>query len=210
METTRQITLKDAKERAARLARIDEPHVAGLNAWVRELRRRLPEGDSVPWFDPADGGSNAQILWLLEAPSRRATAAHGGSGFISCDNNDQTAKNTFETRVEAGVDRSLVVHWNVIPYYIGTASKIRTWERSDILAVQSLLEELAELLPNVKAVIPAGDAARAAWYGATPPRWSRLHVAHNVPHPSPQNLNTRPGSRERIVEAWSAALAACS
>jgi len=162
----------------------------------------------VPWFDPADGGSTAEILWLLEAPSRRATAAHGGSGFISCDNNDETARNTFATRVEAGVDRALVLHWNAVPFYIGSAKKIRRWTPEDVTLAGPLLEELAALLPNIKAVIPAGGAAQDAWGRFKPRQWAGVHVCRNVPHPSPTNLNSRPGNRELVVAAWREALAA--
>jgi len=39
-----------------KLTQLDEPHVAPLNAWVRELRVACGGGESVPWFDPAGGG----------------------------------------------------------------------------------------------------------------------------------------------------------
>src|SRR5437763_661425 len=96
-----------------RLARLREPHVAPLNAWVDDLKARLGASTIVPWFDPADGGHSATILWLLEAPGPKATRERGGSGIISCNNNDGTAENTWRTRDEAGVSRDLVVHWNV-------------------------------------------------------------------------------------------------
>ena len=79
---------------------------------------RLGPNAIVPWFDPEDGGCEASILWLLEAPGPKATRERG-QRIISCNNNDGTAQNTWETREEAGVSRKLVVHWNVIPYYIG-------------------------------------------------------------------------------------------
>ena len=115
--------LRDLNEVLQREKEIDLPHVASLNNWVRSLRSRLGPDAIVPWFDPRDGGCEAQILWLLQSPGGKATRERGGSGFISCNNNDLSAKNTWETREEGGVPRKLVVHWNVIPYYIGTATR---------------------------------------------------------------------------------------
>ena len=40
----------------------------------------------IPHFDPLDGGSNAQVLFLMEAPGPKASA----SGFVSRNNPDET------------------------------------------------------------------------------------------------------------------------
>src|SRR4051794_35386301 len=114
-------SLRDQAVLEARLSRLDEPHVLPLSDWVRSLRARLGDQAIVPWFDPADGGIDASILWLLEAPGPKATRERGGSGIVSCNNNDGTAENTWRTREEAGVHRESVLHWNVIPYYLGSA-----------------------------------------------------------------------------------------
>lgn len=185
--------------------RVGEPHVAPLNEWVRDLQGRLGPSAIVPWFDPADGGGAASILWLLEAPGPKATRQRDGGGIISCDNNDGTAENTWRTRTEAGVSRHLVVHWNVIPYYLGSATKIRPWDPSDVAAVGPLLHELRSLLPEVRCVILGGTAARAAWRDHHPP-WINSRVIE-CPHPSPTNVNTRPGARGKIVQAWRGAKA---
>lgn len=179
---------------------LDAPHVRPLNDWVRELRRRLGPDAIVPWFDPADGGCNASILWLLEAPGPKATRERGGSGIVSCNNNDGTAENTWRTRSEAGVDRHQVVHWNVIPYYLGSQTKIRSWQPGDVRDVGHLLAELLALLPRLRSVILGGGAAQAAWRDHAPSDLDLVVI--ECPHPSPTNVNTRPGTREAIVEAW--------
>ncbi|MBN1304906.1 MAG: uracil-DNA glycosylase [Anaerolineales bacterium] len=195
---------RDPNEITKREAEIDLPHVAPLNNWVRMLRKRLGPDATVPWFDPHDGGCEARILWLLEAPGPKATRERGGSGFISCNNNDDSAQNTWETREEAGVPRKLVVHWNAIPYYIGTDTKIRAFNQDDLAAVGPLLSELIGLLPKLQVVILGGKAARSVWRKFAPGD-TKLHIIE-CPHPSPTNLNTRPGNRARIVEAWREAL----
>jgi uracil-DNA glycosylase len=195
---------RNPNEVQRRETEIFSQHVAPLNNWVRELRNRLGPGAIVPWFDPWDGGCEAQILWLLEAPGPKATRERGGSGFVSCNNHDGTAQNTWETRAEAGVARKLVVHWNVIPYYLGSSTKIRAYDPNDIAAVGPLLNELLNLLPRLQVVILGGEAARKVWQGFAPVH-TTLHIIE-CPHPSPTNLNTRPGNRELVIEAWQEAL----
>lgn len=139
----------------------------------------------MPWFDPADGGVDARILWLLEAPGPRSTE-QCGSGIISCDNNDGAAENTWRTRREAGVDRRHVVHWNVIPYYIGDETKVRAWLQGDVAHAGPLLKELVDLLPHLRAVILGGKAAQEGWRGHRPQGTTLRDFA--CPHPSVTNV----------------------
>jgi hypothetical protein len=195
---------RDPNEVTKREADIFSKRVASLNNWVLELRKRLGPKAIVPWFDPEDGGIEGQILWLLEAPGPKATRERGGSGFISCNNNDGTAQNTWETREKAGVSRKLVVHWNVIPYYLGSSTKIRAHDKDDIAAVGPLLRELLNLLPKLQVVILGGKAASKVWRSYAPPQSNLMII--ECPHPSPTNVNTRPGNREQIIDAWQRAL----
>ncbi len=195
---------RNPNEVEQREAEIFSNNVAPLNTWVSELKIRLGSDAIVPWFDPQDGGCEAQILWLLEAPGPKATRERGGSGFVSCNNNDGTAQNTWETREEAGVSRKLVVHWNVIPYYLGSSTKIRAHNLNDIAAAGPLLIELLNLLPRLQVIILGGEAARKVWQDFAPVH-TALHII-KCPHPSPTNLNTRPGNRELVIKAWQDAL----
>lgn len=192
--------LKDPAEVTARRARLREPHVAPLTDWVIDLRQRLGSDAKVPDFDPADGGTRASILWLMEAPGPKATAELGGSGFISCDNNDQTAENTWRTREEARVPRELVAHWNVIPYYLGSGKKIAPWSAVDVTATGPLLDELLTLFPTLRVVILAGKAAQFAWWRFAGDRPGLTVI--ECPHTSPLSINTNPASRGRVIEAW--------
>ncbi len=195
---------KNPIEIRKREEKIFSTRVAPLNNWVLELRERLGSDAIVPWFDPEDGGTEAQILWLLQAPGPKATRERGGSGFISCNNNDGTAQNTWETREEGGVSREIVIHWNVIPYYIGSSRKIRAYDPNDIAAVGPLITEQLDLLPKLQVVILGGTAASKVWHGYAPQQ-SQLRIIE-CPHPSPMNVNTRPENREKIISAWEEAL----
>ncbi|MGH7717468.1 MAG: hypothetical protein ACREON_01305 [Gemmatimonadaceae bacterium] len=59
----------------------------------------------VPDFDPWDGGTDAEVLYLLEAPGGKAVE----SGFISRNNPDETARNFFELNRAAGIPRQRTV-----------------------------------------------------------------------------------------------------
>jgi len=77
------------KERAGMLSL---PHMLPLRDFVESLRNEMGPEYEIPHFDPLDGGINAQVLFLLEAPGSKAVA----SGFVSRHNPDETAKNFFE------------------------------------------------------------------------------------------------------------------
>lgn len=78
---------------ATKLVRIRAPHVAPLN----DLADRIAEAEGlgrgeVPYVDPDTGGVGARMLVLLDNPSTKAESATG-SGLLSLDNNDRTARN---------------------------------------------------------------------------------------------------------------------
>jgi uracil-DNA glycosylase len=194
---------RDRNEVAIREKDIFSTKVAPLNHWVQNLRDRLGPDVIIPWFDPCDGGCEAKILWLLEAPGPMATSERGGSGFVSCNNNDGTAQNSWQTRVDADVPRQIVVHWNVIPYYLGSNTRIRAHNPTDIAAVGPLIIELLYLLSQLQVVLLGGEAARKVWEGYAPKHTNLQSIT--CPHPSATNLNTRPEYRVRIIDAWRAA-----
>lgn len=49
-------------------ARPDDRHVASLNEMVRDINRERADDHAAPWFDPAGGGVDADVLLLLECP----------------------------------------------------------------------------------------------------------------------------------------------
>jgi hypothetical protein len=102
--------LADPKARSGRRAKLHEPHIAPLTAYVEALRHEVGPSAAIPDFDPWDGGVDAEILYLLEAPGPQAVA----SGFISRDNPDETAKNFFQLNQQSGISRKRTITWNIL------------------------------------------------------------------------------------------------
>ena len=110
-----------------REVRLSEPHVAPLMALVREWRER--EHLEVPNVDPNDGGVDARMLVLLESPGPRAV----GTGFVSRDNPDPSARNIGRLLDGAGFARSEVLLWNVVPFCVSTVDRNRNASRAQIV-----------------------------------------------------------------------------
>ena len=179
-----------------RLNQIELPHIAPLTDFVRRLRSRMGPDTTIPYFDPWDGGINAEVLFLLEAPGPKASQ----SGFISRNNPDETARNFFELNQQTGIDRKRTVVWNVVPWYIGSGSRIRPANAIDIDKGTESLGELLQLLPKLRAIVLVGQKARKA----------KSHIKKlapelailESPHPSPLFVNRKPGNRQLLLEKF--------
>jgi uracil-DNA glycosylase len=174
--------LADLAERNRRLRMLELPHMAALTRYVRHLRSTSPADYRIPYFDPCDGGSKASVLLLLEAPGARAVE----SGFVSRNNPDPTAKNMCDLLSSASLPRGRSVLWNVVPWYVGSATKIRPVSASDINAASRHLEKFLSLLPALQVLVLVGLKARSIA--------SRLHELTNakvIPtyHPSRRVFN---------------------
>lgn len=189
-------SLRCPKARAQRLAAIDACHVAPLTDFVRALRTQMGAEYGIPYFDPLDGGTRADCLFLLEAPGAKAVA----SEFISRDNPDETAKNVFLLSKEAGIDRRRTVLWNVVPWYIGSGKKIRPANSRDLGAAAPSLIELAALLPALHTIVLLGKKAATA----SRPIAQLLPAVQvfSAPHPSPLFVNRRPENRAILLQCF--------
>ncbi len=168
--------------------------MANLAAFVAGLRARKP-GGIIPDFDPWDGGVNAELLYLLEAPGPRA----GRSGFISRNNPDESAKNFFELNEMACIPRKQTISWNVVPWYIGSGAKIRPATAADVAEGREALLELLGLLPRLRAVVFVGRKAELAMQHIQSALPSL--TCFRCPHPSPMYCNMAPGNKENILSA---------
>jgi len=170
------------------------PHIAPLTDFVNKLRIEAGEGAAIPYFDPWDGGIEASVLFLLEAPGAKAKA----SGFISRNNPDETAKNMYHLCSEAGFQRRETILWNAVPWYIGDANRIRAANPRDLKAGLQPLPRLLTLLPKLSAIVLVGRKAERA---ASQLRDEPLGI-FTSPHPSPVFVNRAPGNRQKILEAF--------
>jgi uracil-DNA glycosylase len=194
-------SLRDPIVRRQRIAMMEEPHIAPLAKYAARLRA-LGRGE-VPDFDPLDGGTKAQVLFLFEKPGPMTSEA-GGSGFISRNNDDPTAEATFKFMETAGIPRKKTVTWNVIPWWNGTR-KVTTSELQDGTAQ---LTELIALLPRLHAVVFVGaKAARARKLLAE--NLARRQVSSFLSdHPSPLVRAKYPKRWQGIAVEWAKVRAA--
>ena len=135
-----------------RLELLSEPHMAPLMALIASWRSA---GYYVPNPDPNDGGINAEALFLLESPGPKAV----GSGFVSCDNPDPSARNLKISFQRAGLNRSKVMVWNVVPYCVSSATKNKNASTADIENSAPLTQEFVRLLANLQVVVMCGGKA---------------------------------------------------
>lgn len=183
----------DPRQVALRREELSKPHAMQLAAFVNSLRVQF-HSHTVPDFDPWDGGTRAKALFLFEKPGRMAAA----SGFISRNNDDGTAANTFEFMRRAGIAREKTCMWNVVPFWDGTTHL----DAAQLACGAMALSNLMHLLSELRVVVLVGSRAANAWFA--------LKNAGDLPtirsaHPSPVNRAFRRASWEAIPAEWAKA-----
>ena len=180
-----------------RRKQLADPHIAQLANWVTCLRKQ--GRGFVPDFDPADGGTQARLLLILEKPGPTVSLP-AGSGFVSRDNPTETARAIREGMQAAGVPRTATAVWNLVPWWNGTM-RVRVAEARDGAAA---LEELLPLLPSLRCVVLSGAVARR--FGAPVCARAGVRVFECV-HPSP-NARAGPATSaawRALPDVWRAA-----
>lgn len=163
----------------------DAPSLTPLRDYVRDLSTR---GRQVPAFDPDDAGTDARVLFVLEAPGPMSEATKG-SGFLSADNNDATAANFWLARKDADLVAG-ALHTNICPWYLGAASvKPNPVELADG-SIQ--LRYLLGLLPALQVVVLCGEYARRGW---------RTYTAGLIDGPGPVVIETHHPSPQGLIRA---------
>ena len=172
---------------------MNDPHMIILKNYVEKLRNTNPKSYT-PNFDPNDGGINAKILFLFEKPGRKTDPSYGGSGYISLDNKDETARATKKFLKEANINRKKIVIWNTIPSWNGTRDISIEERKQASLQLSSLLN----VLKNLEFIFLVGKEAQ---------KMSKLldsskYKIINSPHPSPINRASRRKEWENIPKIW--------
>jgi uracil-DNA glycosylase len=194
MHPTRPGALKDLAEVARRREQWNnDDRLVALREYVASIERA---GHRLPLVDPADAAAEARVLLVLEAPGTMSDAAKG-SGFISVDNGDQTAANCWRARAESGLIEG-AMHWNVVPWYLGAATKKPTDLQLADGAVR--LRYLIDLLPNLATVVLCGEYAKRGWRRIADLFDGNAPDVIETWHPSPSSLNFG-SKREQFTDA---------
>lgn len=184
-------SLKDKSEQIARKKLLGQEHIYPLTEFVDTIRRKEKLGDDIPYFDPLDGGVKAQCLFVLEAPGQKAK----DSGFVSRNNNDESAKNFFLFNEEAGISRQKTITWNIVPWYVD--KKKRNIRQADIRAGLLYLLQLLDLLPNIGIIVLVGGNARRI-KSELKNRYSDIDIFHSF-HPSPLHVNRNKPANAKVI-----------
>lgn len=182
-------SLRSSSARTRRHELLSLPHIVRLTEFVNEIRRTEGFDEEVPYFDPLDGGTRAECMFLLQAPGPGAVQ----SGFVSRDNDDESARHFFELTEEAGLHRLRTITWNVVPWHM----EGHAIGEADLADGLGYLGKLFDLLENVSTVVFLGEKAQKLERSVFKlrPRLKRF----SAPLPSPQFINRAPENRGRIA-----------
>ena len=130
--------------------------VAPLNRFIDDLGRHDDAGHP-PYIAPMYKGVECPGLVVLRDPGPKAGGARG-SGFLSVENDDETAARQFRIMTEAGIDPADMLPWNAYPWYINAKPNVR-----EIRAGCGPLKQVLDSLPRLRIILLLGGDARRAW-----------------------------------------------
>jgi uracil-DNA glycosylase len=202
---------KDVTFLEAKRARLWEPHVAPINGLVDKIREQIQSEVAaqtllgqetphvfVPYVDPDSGGAQAHVLFILESPAGPAAL---GSGMLSADNNDETAKNIWQVYEASGMPRTHGLHWNAVPWYVGDGKKNAAVSHAQVEHGRQYLLQLLDVAPDIAVVLALGKPAQKSILGAAAELTARRVHVINAPHPSPRLANSTKGESLLKVNA---------
>jgi len=192
---------KDPAFLADKQRRVHDPQIVPLNRLVEAWRA---EGRQVPWADPDSGGVHSRILFLHESPGPAAAVQHG-SGFISPDNDDQTAARFWRLARAAGLARNAYINWNAVPWYISATGKNLNATPADGAEALGYLHQFVSLLPALRAVVVMGAFAEHWWLRYLRRPESLVVALIVAPHPSASARRGRPDFEQEISVAMTKA-----
>ncbi len=107
----------------------------------------------VPNFSPLYGGSDASVLFILEAPGPQVIS----SRVICTDNPDQTARKMSE--LLEPFPRKDVLIWNIVPWINCENGKKKNPNKAQIEAGALHLNNLISQMPRLRALVLVGKSA---------------------------------------------------
>lgn len=168
-----------------------------LERFVEKIQAEYPAA-YVPRFDPNDGGIGARVLFLFEKPGPMTDQRKKGSGIISRDNDDQTARAISDFMNKADINRKDTILWNIIPLW----NQVRLIRAEEMKIGITLLEDLLEsVLQNVKVIVLVGRQAQRAT-NAINKRFPGRYTILTSAHPSPIVHARFPERWDNIPNEW--------
>lgn len=172
--------------RRERRGMLGHPRIEKLTRRVEDLRVKTGWDRDIPYFDPLDGGVDAEVLFLFESPGDGALA----SGFVSRDNKDPSAAMFTALNEKAKLRRELTASWNTVPWALG-----RSPTREDLTQAEGLLGPTLDCFDSLTVVVLSGKKAQTQ---RTEIEARGIEVLE-MPHPSPNSLRFRPERKEEIL-----------
>jgi hypothetical protein len=166
-------------------------HVEPFNRLVDEI---ATPSEWVPYVAPQYGGVEARLLALFRDPGPK-TQRIGGSGMLCTENDDPSAERYSNLLANAGISVRDLMAWNIYPWYINRKPTLQEIKRG-----LGPLQQVIDLLPNLRIVMAHGGDAQYAWKLFSrqyPSTASRLQLIETY-HTSPQALRT-PDPLERAA-----------
>lgn len=182
--------------RADQEERLQEAHIAPITDYIQRLRDI--SGEWLPWVAPLHGGVEARVLSVLRDPGPMVHYI-GGSGMLCIENDDQTAETMYGLMQQAGMTPRDVTPWNAYPFFINAPPA-----PSQMRSATPTLLGIADLMPNLGAVMLQGAHAKKAWAyarAASPSLRGRNIKVFETYHPSQMALRTPyPDEREARIQ----------
>jgi uracil-DNA glycosylase len=98
--------------------------------------------------------------------------------------------------MQAGIDRSDICIWNIVPWYLGDGKKIRAADVSDVKMGLNYLGDLIAMLKKLEFIVLVGGPARRAHTYLSYKTSLRILGCH---HPSPKVVNNYPEMRDENI-----------
>lgn len=185
--------MKASRVRDDAMMRRCEPHVAVINRLVDELRADA----SIPYVDARYGGVESKVLFLFETPGPRTHVVNDGSGFLSPQNDDPSAKRFLQCLNDVGLDLDRVITWNAYPWNLPKGEKVTAQRLNEGL---DPLQRLLDLLPRLRVVLTMGGKAENSWNRLRKSNRSCVATYHVIKSLHTSGLGITNGSRHTARE----------
>ena len=192
--------MSDPQFRQGQLDGLRLPHIAPVNALVDELTDSGGRG-WVPYLAPAYSGVDARVLCVLRDPGPKTNDELGGSGFLSPENDDPTARRFAALLDGAGIPVSEILAWNAYRWYVNGKPT-----PAELEAGVEPLRRLLGILPRLRVIMLHGGSAQDGWKRLVrrTPAWRPGSRSFPPTTPATRPSSGRPRSAHSAWQIWSA------